>query len=70
MKVEIFQRQEHEILSLKILVKENDELITKPKFGKFSMILDHILGHQWSPHDKTGIGFDKSQKNSEEGESP
>ena len=70
MKVEIFQRQEHEILSLKSLVKENDELITKSKFGKGSMILDHILRHQRSPHDKTGIGFDKSQKNSEEGERP
>ena len=34
------------------------------------MILDHILSHQRSPHDKTGIGFDKSHKNYEEGESP
>ena len=51
------------------MVKENDELITKSKFGKGSMILDHILSHQISPHDKTGIGFDKSQNNSKEGES-
>ena len=69
-KGEIFQRQEQEILSLKSLVKENDELITNSKFGKGSMILDHILIHQRSPHDKTRIGFDKAQKNSEEGESP
>ena len=34
------------------------------------MILDHILSHQRSPHDKSGIGFDKPQKNYEEGESP
>ena len=52
------------------MVKENDELITKSKFGKDFMILDHILSHQISPHEKNGIGFDKSRKNSEEGESP
>ena len=39
MKGEICQRQEQEILSLKSLVKENDELITKSTFGKGSMIL-------------------------------
>ena len=70
MKSEIFQRQEHEILSLKSLVKVNDELITKSKFGKGSMILDHIFSHQRYPHDRIGIGFDKSQKDSEEGERP
>ena len=70
MKGEICQRQEQEIISLKSLVKENDELITKSTFGKGSMILDHILSHQISPRDETGIGFYKSQKNSEEGESP
>ena len=69
MKGEICQRREHKILSLKGLVKANDELITKSKFGKDFMILDHILSHQISPHEKTGIGFDKSRKNSEEGES-
>ena len=53
MKVEICPRQEQEIIYLKILVKENDELITKSKFGKGSMILDHILSHHRSPHDKT-----------------
>ena len=34
------------------------------------MILDHILSHPRFPHDKTGIGFEKSQKDFEEGESP
>ena len=70
MKVEICERREQEILSLKSLVKANDKLITKSKFGKGSMILDHILIHQISTHENIGIGFDKSQKNSEEGEIP
>ena len=70
MKVEICERQEQEILSLKHLVKEHDELITKTKFGKGSMILDHNLIHQRSPHDKTGIGFDKSPNKSKKGQSP
>ena len=52
------------------MVKENDELITNSKFGKGSMILDHILIHHRYPHDNTVIGFDKSQSNFEEGESP
>ena len=52
------------------MVKENDELINKSKFGKGYMILDHILSHQRSPHDKTRIGFDKSHNNSKEGEIP
>ena len=51
------------------MVKENVELITKKKFGKGSMILDHILIHQRSPHYNTTIGFEKSLKNSKEGES-
>ena len=55
---------------MKSLLKENDELITKSKFGKGSMILDHILSHHRSLHDNIGIGFDKSRKYSEEGESP
>ena len=34
------------------------------------MILDHILSHQRYPCENTGIGFDRSQNNFEEGESP
>ena len=61
------QKHEIEISSL----KKELEKINNPslKFERSSTILDNILEQQKSPHDKTGIGYDNTQKNLEKGES-
>ena len=53
---EICKRQELEILSLKEdLGKTSNELKTRSKFEKGTMIMNDILSKQRSPHEKSGL---------------
>ena len=61
-----YQMLESEVVELR---KKADQSEVHEKFKIYSFVLDEILGSQRSPFDKTGLGYSKTMKETEEGPS-
>ena len=61
-----YQMLETEVVELR---KKANQLEAHEKFKIYSSVLDEILESQRSPFDKTGLGYSKTMKETEEGPS-